>query len=120
MKKRTPTSADNTSSAPRRRRGRIIRYIVLGVGCIIIVDALVGDRGLLALVKAQQQYRAVESALERSRADNARLRALARDLRDNPGTIEALARRDLGLIRPGEKLVIVKDAPSPATPPAGH
>ena len=87
--------------------------MVMGIGCVIIVDALVGDRGLLAMVKAQQQYRAVEAALEHSRSENARLRTLARDLRDNPATIESLARRDLGLIRPGEKLVIVKDAPAP-------
>jgi cell division protein FtsB len=30
-------------------------------------------------------------------------------LRENPQAIEEIARRELGLIRPGEKLFIIKD-----------
>lgn len=112
--KRPSVSADQTSS-PRRRRGRIIRYLVVAVGCILIVDALVGDRGFLAMLKARQQYRTLEASLARSRSENARLREQARELRENPDAIEEIARRELGLIRPGEKLFIIKDV-QPATP----
>ena len=35
----------------------------------------------------------------------------ARRLREDPSAIEDLARRELGLIKPGEKLFIVKDIP---------
>lgn len=108
VKKRSP-DVDHTSSLPRRRRGRILRYIVVAVGCVLIVDALVGDRGLLAMLKARQQYRALELSLERARADNAQLREQARQLREDPAAIEDLARGELGLIRPGEKLFIIKD-----------
>jgi cell division protein FtsB len=101
---------------PRRRRSRIVRYLVVAVGCVLIIDALVGDRGLLAMLKARQQYRTLETSLARARAENARLREEARELREDPQAIEDLARRDLGLIRPGEKLFIVKDVP-PAEPP---
>ena len=107
--KKTATNADQTSSLPRRRRGRIVRYLVLAIGCVLIVDALVGDRGLLAMLKARQQYRTLETSLSRSRAENARLREQARELREDPNTIEDIARRELGLIRPGEKLFIIKD-----------
>ena len=107
--KKPPGSADQTASLPRRRRGRIARVLVLVVGCVLIVDALVGDRGLLTMLKAREEYRALEHALTRARAENARLREQARRLREDPDTIEALARRDIGLIRPGEKLFIVKD-----------
>jgi cell division protein FtsB len=109
MRKRTTPNAEETSSLPRRRRGRVVRYLVLAVGCVLIVDALVGDRGLLAMLKARQQYRTLEAALARSKAENARLREEARQLREDPDAIEAIARRELGLIRPGEKLFIVKD-----------
>ena len=94
---------------PRRRRSRIVRYLVVAVGCVLIIDALVGDRGFLAMLKAQQQYRALEASLARSRAENATLREQARELREDPRAIEDLARRELGLIRPGEKLFIIKD-----------
>lgn len=95
---------------PRRRRGRLVRYLIVAVGCVLIIDALVGDRGFLAMLKARQQFRTLEGALARSRAENAQLRDDARELREDPRAIEALARRELGLIRPGEKLFIVKDA----------
>jgi cell division protein FtsB len=93
----------------RQQRGRIIRYLILAVGCVLIIDALVGDRGFLAMLKAQQQYRSLETALARSRAENAQLREQARQLREDPQAIEDIARRELGLIRPGEKLFIIKD-----------
>ena len=86
-----------------------MRYLVVAIGCVLIVDALVGDRGLLAMLKARQQYRTLEASLVRSRAENARLRDDARRLREDPEAIEDIARRDLGLIRPGEKLFIIKD-----------
>jgi cell division protein FtsB len=107
--KKTPTNADLTSSLPRRRRGRVVRYLVMAVGCVLIVDALVGDRGFLAMLKARQQYRTLEASLARSRSENAQLRAQARDLREDPAAIEEIARRELGLIRPGEKLFIIRD-----------
>ena len=42
--------------------------------------------------------------------ENARLREDVRRLRFDPGTIEALARKELGLIKPGEVLFIIKNA----------
>ena len=94
---------------PRRRRGRVVRYLVVAVGCVLIIDALVGDRGFLAMLKARQQYRTLDAALAQARAENAQLREQARELRENPEAIEEIARRELGLIRPGEKLFIIKD-----------
>jgi len=104
VKKRAPDTT-TTSSLPRRRRRRVVRYLVVALGCVLIIDALVGDRGLLAMLKARQQYR----TLVRSRAENARLREEARQLREDPQAVEDIARRELGLIKPGEKLFIIKD-----------
>jgi cell division protein FtsB len=78
------------------------------------VDALVGEKGLLAMRKARQQYQALESSLAAARAENDRRREEARRLREDPSAIEDLARRELGLIKPGEKLFILKDVPPPA------
>lgn len=79
------------------------------VGVVIVVDALVGDKGLLATSKARQEYRALETSLDQARAENARLRDEARRLREDPAAIEEIARKELGLMKPGEKLFIVKD-----------
>ena len=87
----------------------MVRYLVVAVGCVLIIDALVGDRGFLAMLKARQQYRTLDAALTRARTENAQLREQARELRENPQAIEEIARRELGLIRPGEKLFIIKD-----------
>ena len=108
MKKRTHNASTTPSSTPRRQR-RIVRYLIIAVGCMLVIDALVGDRGLLAMVKARQQYRSLETSLVQSRAENAQLREQARQLREDPQAIEEIARRELGLIRPGEKLFIIKD-----------
>src|SRR5258705_12628483 len=108
VKTRAPDTT-TASSLPRRRRSRVVRYAVIAIGVVLIIDALVGDRGFLAMLKARQQYRTLETALGRSRAENAQLREQARELREDPDTIEDIARRELGLIRPGEKLFIIKE-----------
>jgi cell division protein FtsB len=108
VKKRAPDTT-TTSSLPRRRRSRVVRYLVVAVGCVLIIDALVGDRGFLAMLKARQQYRTLERSLAHSRDENAQLREQARQLREDPQAIEDIARRELGLLRPGETLFIVKD-----------
>lgn len=79
------------------------------VGTVLLVDAFVGDKGLLAMMQAREQYRLLEQSLADARAENARLRDEARRLREDPAAIEEIARRELGLMRPGEKLFIVRD-----------
>lgn len=87
----------------------MVRYVLILVTIVLVIDAVVGEKGLLALLQARRQYRAVEVALERARAENDELREQARRLREDPAAIEELARRELGLIKPGEKLFIVRD-----------
>jgi cell division protein FtsB len=83
--------------------------LVLLAAIVLIVDGLVGDRGLVAMLRARRQYDELSAAIGRQRAENARLVEEARRLREDPGAIEELARRELGLIRPGEKVFIIKD-----------
>ena len=101
--------SDTPTTIPRRRSGRAVRYALVFIGCVLIVDSLVGDKGLLAMIEARQQYRRLERSLADSRSENARLREEARRLREDPVAIEEIARRDLGLMKPGERLFIVKD-----------
>lgn len=97
------------TSAPRQLGRRALRCLLVLASCVLLVDAIVGEKGLLAMRKARQEYRALEASLAQVRAENARLREEARRLREDPDAIEDLARRELGLIKPGEKLFIIKD-----------
>jgi cell division protein FtsB len=96
----------------RRKGRRTVQYVLVFVGCVLVLDALVGDKGLLEMLKKRQEYRALEQSLTDIRNDNTRLREEGRRLQEDPATIEDLARRELGLIKPGEKLFIVKDVPT--------
>jgi cell division protein FtsB len=95
---------------PSRNR-RIVQILVILVASIIIVDGLVGERGLVAMLRARHEYDELAASVTRQRAENARLRDQARRLREDPSAIEEIARRELGLIRPGERVFIVKDIP---------
>jgi cell division protein FtsB len=104
----TPAGAD--SAAPRQRGRRLVQYGLLIVGSLLFLDALVGEKGFVENLKARQQYEALERSLSRLKDDNTRLRKDVELLRKDPETIEGIARRELGLMKPGEKLFIIKDA----------
>jgi cell division protein FtsB len=86
------------------------------IALVVVMDALAGDRGLLAMLRVRGQYNAMAATLARERAENARLAEQARRLRDDPTAIEEVARRELGLIKPGEKVFIIKDVAPPQGP----
>jgi cell division protein FtsB len=91
------------------RGRRLLRHALVFITAVIIIDAIAGEKGLLALLQARREYSALERSLERARTENAALRDMARRLREDPAAIEEQARRELGLIKPGEVLFIVKD-----------
>ena len=104
-----------TARASMVRRGRrIARYVLGFVTVVLVIDAIAGEKGLLTLLKARRDFGAVEQSLQRARRENAQLREEARRLREDPSAIEELARRELGLIKPGEKLFIIRDVPPPS------
>ena len=110
-KLRQPTS----SSTPEPKR-RTLQLLLAFVTLVLVINALVGERGLMETLRARRQHQELVSAIDGLRTENARLRDEARRLRSDPATIEALARKELGLIRPGEMLFIIKDATTPASP----
>jgi cell division protein FtsB len=96
------------------RGRRLLAGLFFFVVCVLIVDALVGDQGLVATMRARKQYDELASDLARLRAENAGLREEARRLREDPAAIEEIARRELGLMSPGETLFIIRDIDPPA------
>jgi cell division protein FtsB len=90
-------------------RARLLNYVLGFVTMVLIVDALVGDRGLLDTMRARRQHAEISAAIAQKRQENARLRDGIRRYREDASAIEALAREELGLMRDGEILFIVRD-----------
>ncbi len=109
------TPNGETAQRAQRRGRRFLTALFFFVVCVLAVDALVGDQGVMATMRARKQYDDLAVDLARIRAENASLREDARRLREDPAAIEEIARRELGLMSPGEKLFIIRDV----VPPAG-
>ena len=90
-----------------RRRG--LHLLLVFVTLVLVIDALVGEKGLMESMRARRQYHQLALSLDDLKRENARLRDDARRLREDPTAIESLAREELGLVRPGEVVFILKD-----------
>jgi cell division protein FtsB len=113
MAAREPAKGQTAQRAQRRGQ-RLLVGVFFFVVCVLVVDALVGDQGLMATMRARKQYDHLAADLARVRSENAALREEARRLREDPAAIEEIARRELGLMSPGEKLFIIRDIDPPA------
>jgi len=91
---------------PSRPRRPISRWVLILIAGVLLLNALIGERGLLATLGAVQARGQLLSDIATIRDENVLLRQYVFQLRKDPETIEAVARRELGLIRPGEKLFL--------------
>ena len=109
------THASARADARPGRRGR--RGLLLGawfVVAVLVFDGLAGERGTLALMRAREQRNQLAADVARARAENARLSQRVWRLANDPAAVEDLARRELGFIKPGERLFIIRDIAGPA------
>lgn len=113
MSKTADSPTGRSAAGVPLRRGFWQRFgpkLLLLATLIVIVDALIGDKGLLERIRERQRFDDVYQTLEQVQHENSNLREQARRLREeDPATIEDEARRQLGMIKPGEMLFIVKD-----------
>jgi cell division protein FtsB len=96
----------------QNRRRRALTYVILLCSTVLMVDALVGENGYLAKLRARRDIAALSTELTTLQNDNLRLAEEASRLRTDPNAVEEAARRDLGLLKPGEVLVVVRDSAS--------
>ena len=104
------------SNAGRRR----LLNLVLGFAAVVLlVDALVGEKGFMDRLRAGREYQQHAAKLNAMRRENAGLRSQIIRLDTDPSAIEEIARREMGLMKRGELLFIIRDARTPgqrATP----
>ena len=100
----------------RTRRRRFVTYALFAGSCILMVNALVGESGYVTMVRTQREHAELSAALTARLLENQRMIEQIRRLRRDPAELEEAARR-LGLIRPGETMITVRDArPAPDAP----
>jgi cell division protein FtsB len=93
---------------------------LLFVAVALTADALVGDKGFLVTMRARHEAAEESARLAALKQENARLREEKRRLNEDAETIEAEARRQLGLARPGEVMFILKDIRPRGVPRPGN
>jgi cell division protein FtsB len=105
----------STAKDRRRTRALVIRCAIRAL-CVVVglelIMAVVGDRGLLALQAARRDLDALGAQVAALRSENLALQRRIRRLREDPAAIEELARRELGLIKPGEIVFTIREIPA--------
>lgn len=76
---------------------------------VVVVSSFFGENGYFATLRAEREHAELQASITRTRLENQRLQQEIRRLDTDPTALEEAARRDLGLIKPGETLIIVKD-----------
>ncbi len=80
-------------------------WLVAGVLTLLLVVAGLGDRGVLQLWRLRGEIETLHREVQTLEAENERLARAIADLHDNPEVIERIAREELGLVRPGERVL---------------
>ena len=91
------------------------KVFILGVAClllIMIVTALFGKKGVMDLRRARRTLAVRAEKIRALEAEKARLEAEIGRLEKDPRAVEKPAREKLGLIAPGEKVVVVPAPPA--------
>ena len=91
---------------PLRRRLWLVLGLTVG---LFMVFSVLGERGFIrmnAMVNQRDELRSRVKALEKSNTELAEEVGL---LRDDPATIENLARTELGMVRDGETVYILSE-----------
>ena len=85
----------------------------LGIGClflVMIMTSVFGKRGVMRIHNDRQELAKLDAEVVDLQKRKLRLEAEIRQLRENPRAVEKKARGDLGLIKPGEKVIMLPKA----------
>jgi cell division protein FtsB len=99
-------------SPARPARRKWIQLGLLFVAAALVVNSLIGERGLFEAMRVKREHDTLARSIALLKRQNAGLAEEIRRLKEDPKRIEDAAREDLGLIRPGELVFVVKDIPS--------
>ncbi len=94
-------------------RSRLVLAAILLL--FLVATSLMGERGLIRLYQLHRTRAALTQEVEQLTAANAALEKEVRGLRTDPDRVEAIAREELGLVKPEE---LVYEFPTTGRPQA--
>ena len=94
-------------------RSRLVLAAILLL--LLVAASLMGERGLIHLYQLHRTRATLIQEVEQLTAANTALEKEVRALRSDPGRVEAIAREELGLVKPEE---LVYEFPTTGRPPA--
>jgi cell division protein FtsB len=104
---------------PDRNRPSLFRHLRLAVVFLLalVVASVMGNRSLLRLYQMHRDRAVLEREIDQLTVTNAALAAEVRGLHADPARVEAIAREELGLVKPRELVYEFRPAsPAPAQP----
>lgn len=115
----TASSRDEMRSRAEDRRQAFKRaiYLALSLAAIALsARAVLGERGLLDAHRSQAELTALQTEVETWKQRNELLEKRVKALREDPATIEGIARERLDWIRPGEITFLLPHDPAASDP----
>lgn len=90
-----------------RQKAALLTCVIAIVA--LLLGALFGDRGYLRLLQKREKTQALVREVDRLESENVRLAGEIRALKTEPRAIERIAREQLGLARPEEKVFLIPE-----------
>lgn len=107
---RTPLEA-------RQWRRRMAAWTISALAFILVVNALFGENGYIAIMRAKNEARELGNEVRQVQEENQQRRQQIHRLRTDPQELEDAARK-LQMSKPGEKMIILTPKTSPAPAPS--
>ena len=102
-----------TETSLKRKALSLALFLILAASAL---NALFGDRGLLELLKVREEVQSLDREIAMLRAENQRILEEIRSLKTSPMVVERLARENLGLVKPGEVVLLIRETGDGPTP----
>lgn len=107
------TGTQEELAAARSARKRWLVFLAV-LAILIAVSSVVGKKSFVKVLQMSKTRTELEQEITRLRQINEGLTREIRAFANNPGQVEAIAREDLGLVKPGE-IVYQFGRPKPST-----
>ena len=100
-------TAETGKAGPTVRRKLFIAGVAFFL-LVILVTSFFGKKGYMDIARTRKAYRALEAEILQLESQKLKLESEIRDLETNPRAVEKEAREKLWLMKPDEKVIVIK------------